>query len=361
MNPDTERKSLYESLPVAVFAVDGELRVIWCNQAARNAYPPLEAPDGLEKLLREPLYTVLDRLTARREVCAFRTGSLYGEATFYVIPEYDGEVFRGALVQCVDEAARENPALRRDQLRQMQDYIVQSAAASIGMLKGLFRAGVPSETGGTLGRLYVQNMRLLRFARSCAAYEEYTCGGDPESGFGNLDLSALIRELGREIAGVLLGKVGFEYLLPEEPVLLRGDARRLSEAVAAVVRDAADGAGRVTLEISASPQQVLLTVQSDAFILPEEVRRRNQPAGLTVCDGDGLGLLTAGMIFEAHGGGLRVEKTPDGRRYTVTLQAGTDPEIPFESPEPYCESGFSAVRLEFCDYLDEPFIPDAQE
>ena len=119
-------------------------------------------------------------------------------------------------------------------------------------------------------------------------------------------------------------------LLPEEGLLVRGDARHLERVVLNLVTNAVKftpGHGTVTCSLAAgSDGDVLLAVADTGIgIPPEELDHvfdkffRGAWAHERAIQGTGLGLhITAGIV-EQHGGHISVESSPGGTTITVTL------------------------------------------
>jgi two-component system sensor histidine kinase TctE len=146
--------------------------------------------------------------------------------------------------------------------------------------------------------------------------------------FGKVDLTLLARRVGEEwIARALESELDFGLLVPQEPVLVRGDERLLSELLSNLIDNAfryGRRHGRVTLmvEAGASPR---LAVEDDGAGIPAAERQkiferfyRLPDAG---GDGCGLGLSIVREIASLHAAYVDVTSGENGQgaRFSVTF------------------------------------------
>jgi signal transduction histidine kinase len=120
----------------------------------------------------------------------------------------------------------------------------------------------------------------------------------------------------------------------EAPVMVRGDARALRQAVLAFVQNALDampGGGTMTVGVTgAGDRDGELTVRDTGPGMPGTVRARLfEPFFTTRSEGIGLGLTIAGQVIEEHAGKIEVKSQPgSGTTVRVVLpapkQAGDD-------------------------------------
>lgn len=116
--------------------------------------------------------------------------------------------------------------------------------------------------------------------------------------------------------------VSFDANLPEQPTLLRCDARQIGQALNNLLKNAVEALqnpedqqseGRVTVTMSESGGQCRITVEDNGKGLPASLRDRlTEPYVTTRTKGTGLGLAIVKKIMEDHGGELTLEDRPGG-------------------------------------------------
>jgi two-component system OmpR family sensor kinase len=121
----------------------------------------------------------------------------------------------------------------------------------------------------------------------------------------------------------------WELDLPEDPVVIRGDAHALHQVMANVLGNASlhtPPGTRVEVALTSTPDAAILTVTDDgpgipADVLPRVFERfvraddaRSRTAGST-----GLGLAIAHAIIQAHGGAATASSRPGRTQFTIRL------------------------------------------
>jgi two-component system nitrogen regulation sensor histidine kinase NtrY len=104
------------------------------------------------------------------------------------------------------------------------------------------------------------------------------------------------------------------------------DRRLIGQALTNLLQNAADavamrpGARHITLRLSISGPDAVLSVTDDGIGLPEQDRARlTEPYVTQKAKGTGLGLAIVRKIMEDHGGRLELEEAPDGPGARVSL------------------------------------------
>jgi signal transduction histidine kinase len=133
-----------------------------------------------------------------------------------------------------------------------------------------------------------------------------------------LDLNELIQQVcdGQRFITSQRGQI-LQLLLPETPVLVKGDTAQLREAVVNLVGNAVkytpDG-GTITVGLSADSERCCFEVRDTGYGIPEDQQQRLfQPfyrvktPEIAAIDGTGLGLHLVKNIIERHGGTMRFE------------------------------------------------------
>lgn len=122
--------------------------------------------------------------------------------------------------------------------------------------------------------------------------------------------------------------------LPEEPVLVIGDAGRLHQVLANLLSNArvhTPAGTHVTTTLAIDGQDAVVTVADDGPGIPEQLQpqlferfsrgdgSRSRAAGST-----GLGLAIVHAVIEGHGGSVAVQSEPGATVFTVRLPLATD-------------------------------------
>jgi two-component system sensor histidine kinase TctE len=144
-----------------------------------------------------------------------------------------------------------------------------------------------------------------------------------------VDLTILTRQVGEEwIPRALERDVDFGLVVPDKPVLVRGDERLLSEVLSNLIDNAlryGHQGGHVTLIVEAGPPASLAVQDDGPGIAPEERSRifeRFYRVQHGNGDGCGLGLSIVEQIARLHQATVSVTDGADdrGSRFTVTFK-----------------------------------------
>jgi len=129
--------------------------------------------------------------------------------------------------------------------------------------------------------------------------------------------------------------------LPDEPVLVQGDAARLHQVLANLLANArthTPAGCSVRLSLRSDPGWAVITVADDgpgipAVLMPDIFQRfsrgeesRSRKAGST-----GLGLAIVAAVVAAHGGRIDVRSQPGDTRFAVTLPMHGNPTEPSQT------------------------------
>ncbi|MBQ3140422.1 MAG: HAMP domain-containing histidine kinase [Clostridia bacterium] len=337
----------YADSPFSVFTVDAQLQVTWANAQALETCPFLMAPNSLQQLTDEPLCGVALRLQQGVPL-ALPVKGVFFELELYFLPELEDGCLTGALVQCGRRVNASVVHNRHKMLQQMQDFLVESAASAFMTIDGA--RGKSAGDGcvdDVLSKLYQQNLRLLRFARSCSVYNDLAYGHNA-CVWENLDLTHLLERLChrvREIFKRSVHRVALELDLPQSPMITAGDAGMLSRAVTAVIRCVAETSDSVLVRLEKQQDRACIVIGGDT----EADLERISPT-VEICDGDHLSLTTAWMIVKAHGGSVTVQEN----EYRLLLPLSAEPQMTLHTAEVQYDTELDDVSVELCDYL-HPF------
>ncbi|HPD41500.1 MAG TPA: ATP-binding protein, partial [Anaerolineae bacterium] len=175
-----------------------------------------------------------------------------------------------------------------------------------------------------LGRLnhLVEDLRVLAL----------TDAGELHLEWATLDLGELLYSMLERVRGSAREKeLTLSAEIPETPVFVEGDARRLSQVLLNLLSNAiqhtpAGGSISVTLSLrDATTAQVAVRDTGEgipAEHLPHIFERFYRPAVARTPKGTGLGLSIAKNLVEAHGGSIWVE-SEEGRGSTFTFTLPT--------------------------------------
>jgi two-component system, NtrC family, sensor kinase len=214
--------------------------------------------------------------------------------------------------------------------------------------------GIPSE----LRVIQDQSERLRRLARNLLELARPNPAVD--AGFLSLSehvqrvLDPVARDLGREGVDLSL------YLSPETPHWVRGNPHRLSEVLLALVQNARKAATSASPSIDGTDGVPWIRVlvgrakggsaeirirDSGPGVRPEDEERIFYPF-VSLWGGEGLGLSRSRVAATGFGGGLRLERLPDGgSEFVLTLETMTS--IPAIVPDPPRTNGNGArIRTE---------------
>ncbi len=156
--------------------------------------------------------------------------------------------------------------------------------------------------------------RLLAFAR----------GGLTR--FARVDLREVVRDTLRLAAPAIEGRLRLTVGIPEEPVIVEGDAGQLQQALLNLLlnaRDAMPDGGSVEVMLSREGSSALLVVSDDGPGMSEEVRARVFEPFFTTkgpAHGTGLGLAITYGIVQGHRGSIAVDSRPgEGATFIISL------------------------------------------
>lgn len=135
--------------------------------------------------------------------------------------------------------------------------------------------------------------------------------------------------------------IAFVDDLPEEPLSARFDRRLVSQALANILKNAAESIAESLEEPGREKRIAVAARREDGIVaidvidtgrgFPVENRQRLlEPYMTTREKGTGLGLPIVAKIFEEHGGGVELRDNPEGRGAWVRLWFPSD--TPFETP-----------------------------
>jgi two-component system, OmpR family, sensor histidine kinase TctE len=192
------------------------------------------------------------------------------------------------------------------------------------------RATDTSTEREALGALHRSVERAARLSAQLLALAR----ADPEAAsaieFKPVDLTALTRSVGEEwVRRALERDIDFGLAVPDHPVLVKGDARLLSEVLSNLIDNAlryGNPGGHVTLMVETG-ETTRLSVQDDGPGIPPEERTRIFERFYRLqnsdSDGCGLGLSIVDEIARLHNATVEVTSGANdrGSRFSVVFRA----------------------------------------
>ena len=328
---------------IAVFAADGKLS-IWNRRFAESwglsddlltKHPRLdELLPVLAKHLQKPsqisiIGELLRMTTANREQRRTRTNFADGRAfQIATIPLPDGNALFTMLdmtdsaqveqaLRDRNEALSEADAIKGRFLANMS-YELRTPLTSISGFADLLKAGIAGELGGQAME-YVEAIstsaeRLSEQVNTVLDYSQAEAGAMPIAK-QVIDIRNVLTEV-RDSKQALADEVGVDIDLqvPQAPVRISADGKRLAQAVGHIVDNAVRyhrQGGKVLLlartHTAEGKRTVQIIVSDDGNGVPAEADDKN-----------GLGLRLARQLMESHGGELLLETEP-GQGTTVVM------------------------------------------
>ena len=155
-----------------------------------------------------------------------------------------------------------------------------------------------------------------------------------------LDLKSVVAEATDQVRPLLQARrQQLQVLLPDAPVLLMGDAKRLVQVLANLLNNSAKytpAGGSVSLQVSLRPGQACIVVRDDGIGMAAELLPRvfdlfvqGERSGDRSQGGLGIGLALVRTLVELHGGTVTAASEGLGRgsEFTVLLPCEPQPEV----------------------------------
>ncbi|STZ59382.1 sensor histidine kinase [Mycolicibacterium tokaiense] len=194
------------------------------------------------------------------------------------------------------------------------------------------RDEVPAEVAHAMGRVASEAERMTHLVEDLLLLARLDSGRPLEREPVDLSKLAVDAVSDAHIAGP---DHEWNLDLPDEPVLVTGDAARLQQVLTNLLANARTHTGpgtTVTLSLTAADRHAVLTVADDGPGIPAQLQSevferfargdssRSRKGGST-----GLGLAIVAAVVKAHGGRIELASRPGDTRFVVTLPftAGT--------------------------------------
>lgn len=188
-------------------------------------------------------------------------------------------------------------------------------------------------TTSALERIQAQSLRMTRLVEDLLLLARLDEGRELVS--RELDLAQLAVEALTD-AQPTAADHAWELDVPEEPVMLMGDAGRLHQVLANLLANArthTPAGTTITLSLAVESGTAVLRVHDDGPGIDPQVRdelfarfARGDASRARQTGGTGLGLAIAKAIVEGHGGTIDVTSAPGDTTFTVRLPLETAPQ-----------------------------------
>ncbi len=359
---------LYRDSPCPVLRADSGLTVLWANQAAISRYPVLSLPGGLSLLFSREQLEEIKNFAAPNAAHTIELGGITKVGFCFAPVGKEGYfVSIGPLEEGwerpADQSADFLAATITNQLKSPLSNIFSSLFAMARLPE--------AEPGSRLSELIEQvnrnSYQMLRFSLDFNAYLQDTLGNrrfHPEM----LDLGALLTQLG-EAAGMLTRavKIPLRLSLPDAPVYIEADERRLSHALLHIISNCCrftQEENEIEILLETNSGHAKISISDCGSGIPEKLLDRvcdpffsYDPEGIPY-GGSGLGLSVARQVVAQHGGSFAITSA-EGKGTTVAIGlplAETDKLI-LRSPEPVVDllrDRFSLVHIILSDSCGVP-------
>jgi two-component system, OmpR family, sensor kinase len=198
---------------------------------------------------------------------------------------------------------------------------------------------IPPDTTYAIGRVEAEAARMSTLVEDLLLLARLDAG--PALDIQPTDLSELIIDALND-ARVAGPDHRWSLTLPDEPVVVRGDASRLHQVVANLLANARTHTPlgtHVEASLSSSEGQAMITVTDNGPGVAPELRptiferftradtSRVRASGAVQGGSTGLGLAIVSAVVEAHHGQVAVDSQPGFTRFTVTLPMSPPAEI----------------------------------
>jgi two-component system OmpR family sensor kinase len=181
-------------------------------------------------------------------------------------------------------------------------------------------------TTSAMERIQAQSLRMTRLVEDLLLLARLDEGRELVQ--SDVDLTRLAVEALTDAQPTALDH-HWELEVPDDAVMLSGDAGRLHQVLANLLANArthTPAGTTITLSLTTDGSSAVLRVHDDGPGIDPEVRdelfarfARGDASRARRTGGTGLGLAIAKAIVEGHGGTIRVESIPGDTSFTVTL------------------------------------------
>ncbi len=176
----------------------------------------------------------------------------------------------------------------------------------------------------------------------------------------NFDLRELVQEAGALIRGSTSSSIAVNMIVPEEPLIIYGDATKIHQCILNLGVNARDAIGRksdgaITVRLRESPEdaaRVWIQVEDNGGGIPPDVIERIFDPFFSTKEkkeGAGLGLSVVYGIIKAHQGDIAIDSRPgEGTIFTIDLPVFQSQADEAEAPRTVAVVDGDRVLRGFC-------------
>ena len=231
-------------------------------------------------------------------------------------------------------------------------YLGETVASNMMVIDRLAETQMNEEGLKLIGKLFENNLRLLRFMRLYTTFALYKYGTEdfyPQ----NSDIADLLSSVCSQTRDVLGDSVIIEQDIPQTPVVTVADCKNLRKCVLALFSNAVNNCEkRIVLSLKKNKAGFTVTIFDDGKPADKAKRERIEKGlsgGVKNIDGSGMGLAIASMIVKAHGGVLEFVPRKNGNEFRFTLPERTDSALLFSAGVPEYGERFNPAVVELCE------------
>jgi len=231
-------------------------------------------------------------------------------------------------------------------------YLGETIASNMMAIDHLAEMYLGDEEQKLIGKLFENNLRLLRFMRLYTAFAQYKYGTEdfyPK----NSDIADLLLSVCSQTREILGDSVSLEEDIPQTPVVTVADCKNLRKCVLALLSNAVHNCDKIIrISLKKTKAGLIITVFDDGKPADKATKDRIEKGlngGINNIDGSGMGLAVAAMIVRAHGGQLEFVARKSGNEFKITLPERTDNTLLFSAGVPQYGERFNPAVVELCD------------
>lgn len=342
-----QMKKMHTVSQVPYCLLDSGFDIIWCNDAALEAYPPLALPGGVRILLEgyKP-EDIRDEIALRGRFCRpAGPGNLFSghSLLLYAAPPDCGELFVLQPREIPDGGSGTNPEGLMRSIAAFESHY-RSPLASIFSSLSLLKTQVEREKKDDpklteyMRRIGQSSMELMRASQMVTDYTRLANGLYPHKP-QRLDLFAHLSEyLGNMAEALSVGEVGFSYSIPDQVLVTVTETEPLHFILCQLVSNGARftrPGNTIAVTVSHDEDKVSIIVSDRGLGIPPSVAARvfepyysYSPDGAPFA-GNGLGLAIARECAAFLSGELTFTSSQgQGTSFRLTLPIRDDGSLP---------------------------------
>lgn len=327
---------LYASSEQPTAVVDQNLLIVWTNKRAREMYPFLCMPDGVQTMLRaEDAEKVVHRLAQNLSFRVVTASAPLPGCSLFFSALRDGFslVFFEQSDSVVD--APDADAILSSYSGQIRTPLTHIFSSLNSLARNRYVREVET-LNHPLMNINQSSYRLLRHCTNFSEFFRYVCAINPIHA-SLIDFGSHVRELCISVRTVLQDSdIAFQFSIPSQSVYCRCDWAKIETALLNLLSNACRYSSeqkRISLTLEQQHRNAVVTITDHGYgidpdILPlvfhpffsRDVSPAQSPGG-------GLGLTIAKLGIQSHGGTITLQSTPGkGTTAAFTLPVEQNPD-----------------------------------